>query len=953
MADEAEALIDLATAISDGAPVNWPSVQSSNTSEADRAVLKHLRVIAEIVSLQQRLASHPVHTSVVDELRQDVPCAPDARETLPSWGPLRLIRLVGQGAFGEVYRAWDSRLDREVALKLLRRRESHRSSGSWLVDEGRLLAKVRHPSVITVYGAERIGDHVGIWMEFVDGPTLAQLVVSNGPFAPDEVARIGRDLCGALAAVHRAGLLHRDIKAQNVMRDADGRIVLMDFGAGREEQAAVASPRDMAGTPLYLAPEIFDGAAASVQSDIYSLGVLLYHLATGAYPVDGSTVIAIRDEHRREARRSLADARPGLPRALVGVIDRALSPQPAARFDSVASMEAALAALAPAAEPQRARQHPTVVWMVAAAALITVAIVAVQRVVGPRVASGMVIRRVAADAPVDGSTGLSSDGRYVSHVDYARTGNLVLTDLTTGGMRALTRKTSWLESDEMAEFSAFSPDDKQIAYTWLTTAGGYDLRVVGVDGSQPRVLYRGEQTESIPFVEWSPDGRSLLIILSRPDDTHQMAILPIAGGPPRALKTFDWRAPGKVCFSPDGRYVAYDVPQQEGAPERDIFALAVDGSREVPLVQHPANDFVLGWTPDGQRFLFGSDRSGTIGAWSVAVGDGRPVATPELFRPDLGSGWPIRVTPSGSYYYGVSVTMNDIYTATLDAALSTIVEPPAQAAQRFAGTNKWPEWSPDGRQLAYVSQTKSGTHGSGPQTLAIESLDSGTRRELTPRLTFFSRLRWSPDGRSMLTNAKDDQNHGGLFRIDVANGEATMVVRSGGLPRQSAWFRDGKAILYWDAGAGPDTPIVKRDLETGSEQPVHRGGDFALSPDNRWLVVNQDATQTTSSVLRLVPLGGGVARDLMDGGSGSFNLGCSWAPDSRRGLCVKSLEDRPTELWRFSIDGSPPLHLLVMDGMTEVRVNPDGRRIAFSVGKGLSELWVMESFLPAPATPKH
>ncbi len=953
MADEPDVLIDLATAISDGAPVDWPSVQSSNISEADHAVLQHLRVIAEIVSLQQRLMSQPVHTSVVDELRQDAPRAPDAREALPSWGPLRLIRLVGQGAFGEVYRAWDSRLDREVALKLLRRRESRRSSGSSLVDEGRLLAKVRHPNVITVYGAERIGDHAGVWMELVDGPTLAQLVASNGPFAPDEVARIGRDLCGALAAVHRAGLLHRDIKAQNVMRDADGRIVLMDFGAGREEQTAVASPRDMAGTPLYLAPEIFEGAAASVQSDIYSLGVLLYHLATGAYPVDASSFVGIRDGHRRGARRLLADARPDLPRALVGVIDRALAPEPAARFDSVGSMEAALAALAPAAEPQPARKHLTVVSMVAAAALITVAIVAVQRAVAPRATSGMVIRRVAADAPVDGTTGLSSDGRYVSRVDWARTGNLVLTDLTTGETRPLTKKASWFESDEAAEFSAFSPDDKQIAYVWLTTAGGYDLRVVGADGSQPRVLYRDEETVYIPFVEWSPDGKSLLIILNRRDDTHQMAILPIAGGRPRVLKTFDWRSPGKVCFSPDGRYVAYDVPQQEGAPERDIFALAVDGSREVPLVQHPANDFVLGWMPDGRRFLFGSDRSGTIGAWSVPVADGRPVAVPELLRPDLGSGWPIRVTPSGSYYYGVPVTTNDIYTATLDATLSTIVEPPAQTVQRFAGTNKWPEWSPDGRQLAHVSQFRFGTGGSAPLTLAIESLDSGTRRELTPRLSFFSRLRWAPDGGSLLANARDDQNRGGLFRIDVQSGAATMVVPSGGIPRQSAWFSDGKAILYWDAAAGPDAPIIKRDLESGAEQPVHRGGDFALSPDNRWLVVTEEATQKTSAVLRLVPLGEGVARDLMEAGSGSFNLGCSWAPDSRRGLCIKSQEGSPTELWRFSIDGSPPHRLLVMDGMTEVRVNPDGRRIAFSVGKGVTELWVTENFLPAPATRKH
>lgn len=951
MADEAATLIDLATAIADGAPVDWRSVQASNISEADRAVLRHLRVIAEIVSLQQRLASQPVHSSVVDELREEAPHPPDARDTLPSWGPLRLMGLVGEGVFGEVYRAWDSRLDREVALKLLRRRESRRSTASSLVDEGRLLAKVRHPNVITVYGAERIDDHIGIWMEFVDGPTLAQLVASNGPFAPDEVARIGRDLCGALAAVHRAGLLHRDIKAQNVMRDADGRIVLMDFGAGREEQTAVASPRDMAGTPLYLAPEICDGAAASVQSDIYSLGVLLYHVATGAYPVDAPTFVEIRDRHRRGDCRPLAEASPDLPRALVGVIDRALSLQPAGRFDSAASMDAALAALAPTAEPHATRTYQIVVSVVVAAALILVAIVALQRAVTPRVTSEMVIRRVAADAPVDGTTGLSSDGRYVSRVDWTKTGNLALTDLTTGETRALTGKTSWSESDEMAESSAFSPDDSQIAYVWLTAAGTYDLRVVRADGSQPRVLYRDEETGHIPFVEWSPDGKSLLIILKRRDNTHQLALLPIAGGRPRVLKTFDGRSPGKARFSPDGRYVAYDFPPQEDALERDIFALAVDGSREVPLVEHPANDFVLGWTPDGQRFLFGSDRSGSIGAWSVPVMDGRSVATPELFRPDLGSGWPIRVTPTGSYYYGVSVTTNDIYTATLDSTLRTIVEPPAPSARRFEGTNKWPEWSPDGRQLAYVSQFRVGTSGSVPLTLAIESLDTGLRRDVTPRLAFLSRLRWAPDGRSFLANARDNQNRGGLFQIDVQSGESTMLVRSKGLPRQSAWLRDGKAILYWDVGSGgPDAPIIKRELESGAERPVYRGGDFALSPDDRWLVVAEETPQNASSVLRLVPLGGGVARDLMEGGSGAFNLGCSWAPDSRHGLCIKVQDGRGTELWRFSIDGSPPHRLLAMNGMTEVRVNPDGRRIAFSVARGVAELWVIENFLPAPTT---
>ena len=281
------------------------------------------------------------------------------------------------------------------------------------------------------------------------------------------------------------------------------------------------------------------------------------------------------------------------------------------------------------------------------------------------------------------------------------------------------------------------------------------------------MVYHDEKTRYIPIIEWSPDGRSLLVILNRVDGTNQMALVPAAGGRPQVLKTLDGGVPNKMSFSPDGRYIAYDVPQKEGAPERVIFALAVAGGGDIPLVQHPAHDFVLGWAPDGRHFLFGSDRSGTIGAWMVPVEYGKPAGPPELFRPDLGSGHPIRMTPTGSYYYGVPIATSDIYTATLDATLSELTAPAVQTAQRFVGTNKWPEWSPDGKQLAYVSQFRPGQGDTRPLLLMIEPLDGGPRRELTLPFTFFSRLRWSPDGRSILSNARDRTNRGGLFRIEM------------------------------------------------------------------------------------------------------------------------------------------------------------------------------------------
>src|SRR5262249_49156006 len=151
---------------------------------------------------------------------------------------------------------------------------SNDAAASTTIQEGRLLARVRHPNIVTVFGAERIKDRVGVWMEFVHGATLEHELQEAGPFDADRLIRVGLELGDALAAVHRAGLLHRDIKTNNVMRDRDGRLLLMDFGAGEllgSEHAGTA-----VGTPLYVAPEIVAGRHASRQSDIYSLGVVLF-----------------------------------------------------------------------------------------------------------------------------------------------------------------------------------------------------------------------------------------------------------------------------------------------------------------------------------------------------------------------------------------------------------------------------------------------------------------------------------------------------------------------------------------------------------------------------------------------------------------------------------------------------------------------------------------------------
>jgi tRNA A-37 threonylcarbamoyl transferase component Bud32 len=194
-----------------------------------------------------------------------------------------------------------------------------------------------------VYGTACIDGRVGIWMDLIPGATLEQLVRDRGRMGDREAALVGLDLCRALAAVHQAGCVHRDVKAQNVMREDGGRVVLMDFGTGREDwQRPADSDGDLTGTPLYLAPELFRGASASQQSDIYSLGVLLYHLVTEAYPIEARTLADVEAAHQEGRRRYLRDARPDLPAQFVRVVERALSADPAERYGTAGAMEAAL-----------------------------------------------------------------------------------------------------------------------------------------------------------------------------------------------------------------------------------------------------------------------------------------------------------------------------------------------------------------------------------------------------------------------------------------------------------------------------------------------------------------------------------------------------------------------------------------------------------------------------------
>ena len=326
------ALVDAAASVADGAPVDWVSAEL-RTDAATRRLVRHLRLVESIASL---------HRSIPDYEPESPPSSREATQQPgaagPHWGRLSLLDRIGKGTSCEVYRAWDTALHREVALKLLHDDGDHTQAHARLLEEARRLARVRHAHVVQVYGAEQHDNRVGLWMELVRGESLEQTVQARGSFGGREAALVGLDLCSALAAVHGAGLLHRDVKAQNVMRESGGRLVLMDFGTGEE----LSGTNRLVGTPLYLAPEIFRGQRASVQSDIYSLGVLLFYLVTGKFPVVAGSMEQLARAHAHRERQPLRDLRPDLPEAFVATVERALDSDPSRRFQSVGDFESAL-----------------------------------------------------------------------------------------------------------------------------------------------------------------------------------------------------------------------------------------------------------------------------------------------------------------------------------------------------------------------------------------------------------------------------------------------------------------------------------------------------------------------------------------------------------------------------------------------------------------------------------
>ncbi|MBL8294950.1 MAG: PD40 domain-containing protein [Bryobacterales bacterium] len=560
--------------------------------------------------------------------------------------------------------------------------------------------------------------------------------------------------------------------------------------------------------------------------------------------------------------------------------------------------------------------------------------------------SGIVTRQVWKGRQVAIYAAVSPDGQAISYVDQT-TGNLDIHDLAAKQHRRLTVKTSWETSSEYAEESTFSPDGRQVAYAWFNGEGRYDLRIAQANASasgSSKVLYSNPEVIWLAPKDWSTDGKWIAALLERSDGSFQIGLVDAAGGSLRVLKSVDWDSMSAMRFSKDSKLLAFDQPAREGSPDHDVFVLAVDGSSEFRAVEHPADDRVVGWTPDGSSLLFTSDRTGTPGIYSVAVTSAREVGKATQLKADVGQAAMLGLTRSGVLYFAMLPGSRDFLKATVDFESAKVIGSPVPAVHRFLGTNYQPDWSPDGGSLSYTSyRLRRRT------VLEIQDVATAETRTLQPKLRYFNFARWAPDGASLIAQGTDLKGRQGVYRIDARTGnieaialaEPTMGLN---IPQ---WSPDGKKVFYIRRDqANKKFWLMERELAVGKERQLAHGSGlrwFAVSPDGQRLACSSD-----DGAVFFLAVETGERRELI-GPGGGFSAP-AWTPDGRFVVLRKS-----GTLWVVPAAGGEPRNIdLGLDRILDVRIHPDGKQIALMTRNDtLQEVWAMENLLGAARVAKR
>lgn len=573
-------------------------------------------------------------------------------------------------------------------------------------------------------------------------------------------------------------------------------------------------------------------------------------------------------------------------------------------------------------------------------------------------------RRVISVGPYMGLSGssISADGRYLAYTDWT-TGDLAVFDLKEGTHRRVTNKGPLRKVLEFAEsFVRFSRDGRWLAYVW--DRNGYELWTADVEGGNRRFVYRNEPGRGeVQVFDLSPDETSVAAVVPRGgSDTQsnplQIGLIHLVDGSIQPLMDLPLGSRvGTMAFSPDGRFVAYDVAT---ADKTTIHVLVLDRRHDISASSNSAAGRLIGWSPDSQGIFLAGNRDGTH-VVSYQAFDGEAWGALQSLSTTLPLDFrPLGFTRDGAFYYATSAgRTNDVFTAELGETHHTVVRSPVSASNG-AFANEAPDWSPDGRLLAYVRNAR---------TIVIRSVDGDTVRELTPQglqriFTVASGdryVRWSPDGKSMLVPENRT-----IFLVDVTTGLARPAI-SDRRSRFGRWSPDGRAIYYSRQLGANDSPFEiirwnvatdRKDILYKSDLPGDNVGSMELSPDGRSVafsdIVLDDAGHELG-VVRVISSDSDGVRTLLTVARSEDVRVVGWTPDANKILITRYNKlggDPGTGVCLLSrLGGEPETLVLGRNVLTQLRFHVDGRRIAFDSGRRGSDIWAIPNFR-SPVRPK-
>ena len=870
----------------------------------------------------------------------------------------RIEREIGKGGMGAVFLAEDTKLGRKVALKVV--------PAAMASDEGRLarfqreakaVAALNHPNIVTLYSVEEEDGVHFITMELLDGPTLRQRI-GGRPLEPDTIVEMGIQLADALVAAHAGGIVHRDIKTTNVIVIDRDQIKVLDFGLAKLQsrgnrqadtdvptatrQHDLTRPGEAVGTVAYMSPEQALGKEVDARSDIFSLGVVLYEMATGRQAFSGNTSAAVFDAILNRAPTAPVELNPRVQPELENIINKALEKDPDLRYQSAAGLrgdlkrmqrDSASSSRSSAAVPTAAPSHrkPIPAWWVTLAGLGLLGVLAAGYFLwppGPETPAGPAsIRPLTSMAGIEGLPSWSPDGTFLAFSHFPGPASLFIVPTAGGDPAPL------VESEAGDVSPRWSPDSHWIAFVsnrdgrsgifLVPPLGGQVQRLADINMPLP-FLITGE--DALGGIPWSPDARTLLF--SRQAADGSIAIWEIELDSRRETQ-LTHPEPGVqdlfASWSLDGSRIVFSRDQT-------LWLLASRDDPQPLLEDEPVEGEQPVWMPDGERILFVSDRSGNRDLWEIDAVSGslRQITTspdddiePAVSRDgriaymefsheqDLyvvsleersherltsHTGWNqnARISPDGARIAYVSLRTGDWEIWIINRATGNETRLATHPA-----IDEFPSWSPDSKQVAFVSE-----RDGKPALWVVNADGSGGPRRLTEEAIRMdsSNLRWSPDGAAIGFVAPSERGPA-LYELDLATGGVTPKIYN---IEMFDWYLDHERVIY--------TPITRNsegrmemcvaNLQTGKENLLLEGPHTmaSVTRDGKAVAYCRAATHAAMQLYYLklrppspdsadgLPTPEGQPVQLTDGYGNYHVHNGGWSPDGKEIVYTRDID---------------------------------------------------------------